>query len=79
MRWDTDEHGHGVGDARRLAGGAGGLLAAIEEPGWVAEDPKGQMVPRLRRACEEPGSPLSLEAARAEADGSLVMRTAGVL
>ncbi|HET7051805.1 MAG TPA: hypothetical protein VFI54_26275 [Solirubrobacteraceae bacterium] len=39
-RWDDDERGHGVADARQLVAGARELVAAFGERDWVAEDPE---------------------------------------
>ena len=69
-RWDDDERGRGVADARRLVPGARELLSAMEEPDWVAEQPEAHLLPHIERHCAEPGSPLRLEAA-AVADGVL--------
>jgi len=65
-RWDTDERGHGVADARAFAAGARELVAAMDEPDWVAEEPETHVLPHIERHCAD--SPLTL--VRAEnADG----------
>ena len=57
-RWDTDERGAGVGDARALLPEARRLLAAMDAEGWVAEDPEAHLLPHLRRACADGRLPL---------------------
>ncbi len=52
VRWDGDERGKGVADARALAPGAGELADAMQEPDWVAESP----VVRQRRVDPVDGS-----------------------
>ena len=68
-RWDGDERGTGLRDG--LAGGADAraLLAAMATPGWVTEDPDAHLLPHLRRACAEPGSPWTLDAETLDTDG----------
>jgi hypothetical protein len=39
-RWDDDERGHGVADARQLVPGARELVAAFDATNWIAEDPE---------------------------------------
>jgi hypothetical protein len=51
-RWDGDERGEGVADAAAFVAGVGELLAAMQAPAWVAEDPDLHLLPHLRRACE---------------------------
>ena len=46
-RWDDDERGHGVADARQLVVGAGELVAAFDAPNWVAEDPELHLKPHV--------------------------------
>lgn len=67
-RWDGDERGEGIADARSFAPGAAELVEAMGRPSWVAEQPEVHLLPHLRRSCES----LSLELvdARASADGS---------
>jgi hypothetical protein len=62
-RWDDDERGHGVADARGLAPGARELVDALEQPDWVAEQPEAHLLPHIEQRCSEPGSRLRLEAA----------------
>ena len=70
-RWDTDERGRGVADARQFADAARDLVAAMEAADWVAEEPEGHLLPHIRRICEE--SPLSLAEASVAEDGVLVV------
>src|ERR1700748_3997152 len=46
-RWDDDERGHGVADARQLVAGARELVAAFDAPDWVAEDPELHLKPHV--------------------------------
>jgi len=46
-RWDDDERGHGVADARQLVTGARELVAAFDAPDWVAEDPELHLKPHI--------------------------------
>lgn len=59
-RWDTDERGRGVADGGWIAPDVRRLLDTLAEPGWVAEDPDIHLLPHLRRACQEAGSPWTL-------------------
>ncbi len=52
VRWDGDERGKGVADARALAPGAGELADAMRTPNWVAERPDVHLLPHVERACE---------------------------
>lgn len=70
-RWDVDERGHGVADARQLADGARELVDAMVEEDWVAEDPDAHLLPHIRMACDRDGAPLSLRSAETEPDGTL--------
>jgi hypothetical protein len=60
-RWEGDETGRGVGDAERLVAGASDLVAAFQEPLWVAEHPEDHLLPHVERWCQD--------------DGRLVLRT----
>jgi hypothetical protein len=72
-RWDIDERGHGVGDARRLLPEARALLERMETPDWVTEDADAHLLPHIRRMCASDDVPLELAAARVEEDGTLVV------
>ena len=67
-RWDGDERGTGVADAREFVEGAAELLAAMQQPNWVAEQPELHLLPHLERACES--LPLQILDARSADDGS---------
>ncbi|HEV2903370.1 MAG TPA: hypothetical protein VGW30_08930 [Gaiellaceae bacterium] len=47
-RWDIDERGHGVGDARRLLPEARALLERMDTPFWVTEDADAQLLSHIR-------------------------------
>ena len=55
MRWEGDEIGRGVGDAERLVPGVSDLLAAFQEPLWVAEEPEVHLLPHVERWCQNDG------------------------
>jgi len=79
-RWDTDERGHGVGDARASLGAIQELADLAASSEWVAEDPEAHLLPGLRDRIEISG--LRLEGAEVQPDGaaeltSLVRETAG--
>jgi hypothetical protein len=46
-RWDDDERGHGVADARQLVAGARELVAAFDARNWVAEAPELHLKPHV--------------------------------
>jgi hypothetical protein len=71
-RWDVDERGRGVADARRLLRGAEELTTALAEPDWVAEEPEAHLLPHLRRRLEGDGE-LELVTARTEPDGAYAL------
>jgi hypothetical protein len=73
QRWDEDERGHGVADGRRVEAGAGELLEALREPGWVAEHGDDHLLPHLRRACERGAVPFRLVGASTEPDGAFAV------
>src|SRR5947209_2737853 len=62
-RWDGDARGEGIADGAWLAGDVRRFLAALEADRWVAEDADAHLLPHLRRACAEAGSPWALQAA----------------
>ena len=70
-RWDIDERGHGVADARQFADSARELVAAMETTDWVTEEPEAHLLPHIRRISA--ASPLSLLAAEVDEDGVLVV------
>lgn len=54
-RWEDDETGRGVGDAKRLVPGASDLLVAFQEPLWVTEQPEDHLLPHVERWCQDDG------------------------
>lgn len=64
-RWDDDERGHGVADARQLVAGARELVDAFEARNWVAEDPELHLRPHVEAWLQADGR---LELTRAYSD-----------
>jgi hypothetical protein len=60
-RWDNDQRGHGIADGGWIAESVRALLAALEAPDWIAEDPDIHLLPHLQRACDVTGSPWALQ------------------
>jgi hypothetical protein len=75
-RWDDDERGRGVADARRLLPGAEELTTALAEAEWVAEQPEAHLLPHLRRRLEADGSRFELVRARDEPGGGYALELA---
>lgn len=67
-RWDGDERGDGIADARDFVEGAAELLAAMQRPNWVAEQPELHLLLHLERACES--LPLQILDAQSSEGGS---------
>jgi hypothetical protein len=65
-RWDSDERGHGIGDAEPLAPGASELVAAFGNPTWVTEQPELHLLPHVEAWCRQDGR---LAVTHAETDG----------
>jgi hypothetical protein len=68
-RWEGDERGIGIGTGESQRPAVRALLAALGEPGWIAEDPDHHLLPHLRAACAEPKSPWTLGSASLGGDG----------
>ncbi len=66
-RWDGDERGEGIADARLFAPGVEELLAEMRSAVWVAEQPELHLLPHLERSCES--LPLQLVDARSSETG----------
>lgn len=71
-RWDGDDRGRGVADARQLGPGAAELLAALRAPDWVTEDPDFHLRPHIERWCEDDGR-LALLSADIDETGAYVL------
>lgn len=67
-RWDIDEVGHGVASGELARPELARLDAALAAPDWIAEQPDAHLLPHIRRACEAPGSGLSVVDWRIEHD-----------
>jgi len=72
-RWDPDERGIGIGDARAFEGVLDALLGQAVVRGWVAEDPELHLLPHLSAAIAG-GSPWRLEASGTATDGTFAIR-----
>jgi hypothetical protein len=71
-RWDADERGHGVADARRSLEAIHELAQLAEFSDWVAEDPEAHLEPGLRERVAI--SSLSLNSVEVDAEGAIVVR-----
>lgn len=71
-RWDSDERGHGIADARELLPTIQELAELAQQNEWVTEDPETHLMPGLRERAEISG--LSIESTDVLADGLLVVR-----
>ncbi|MFL5673721.1 MAG: hypothetical protein ACJ779_01820 [Chloroflexota bacterium] len=67
-RWDPDDRGIGVGDARGHLPVLDALRRAADEDGWVAEAPETHLLPHIVEAVAE-GSPLAIDSTRTTAEG----------
>ena len=73
QRWDTDSVGHGIANGRWIVPSVRRLLAALEAPDWIAEDPDVHLLPHLQRVCSAAGSPWQLNGTEF-ADGLYIVR-----
>jgi hypothetical protein len=71
-RWDPDERGIGVADARAHLARLDALRAAAAEDGWVAEEPEAHLLPHIRRHVED-GGQLAIDRTALEPDGTFVV------
>ena len=71
-RWDPDERGIGVADARAHLARLDALRAAAAEDGWIAEEPEAHLLPHIRRHVEEDGQ-LAIDGTATEPDGTFVV------
>jgi hypothetical protein len=72
-RWEGDERGHGLGDARRVEPGVRELLDAVTLPDWVAEAPDVHLSPHMRGWLEH-NDVFALEGAHADEAGAFVLQ-----
>jgi hypothetical protein len=72
-RWDDDERGTGVADARATVPRLAALRAHAELAGWVAEEPDAHLWPHLERAIAGPGSPWRNATWSIDREGRLVV------
>ena len=70
-RWDPDDRGIGVGDARAHLDHLDRLRDAADTDGWVAEDPAAHLLPYLERAVPA-GSGWAIDATT-DHDGAFVV------
>jgi hypothetical protein len=71
-RWDTDERGRGVADARASLPAIQELADLAGSDHWVAEDPEGHLLPGLRKRVEN--SSLTIESVEVDPEGALRVR-----
>jgi hypothetical protein len=69
-RWDTDERGVGVGDARGQLPALDSLRALAATPAWVTEGADAHLLPHIRAAVPDGWM---IDASRVEDDGRLVV------
>jgi hypothetical protein len=72
-RWDDDERGTGVADARSSVARLESLRAHAARADWVAEQPEAHLWPHLARAIGEPGSPWRNASWSVDGEGRLVV------
>jgi hypothetical protein len=73
-RWDDDERGRGVGDARASLPAIQQLAELAGAADWVAEDAEAHLLPALRERVGNSG--MWLSAFEAQPDGALLVRLA---
>ena len=73
QRWEGDERGYGVADARAFSGSLGELLHAANLSDWVAEDPEHHLLPHIEAACKRDGSPWRLESSATGENGEYLI------
>lgn len=71
-RWDDDERGQSVGDARQLLAGATELVAVFSESAWVAEQPELHLRPHVEAWCQHDQRVRLMEAYADHADASIL-------
>jgi hypothetical protein len=68
-RWENDDRGLGVADARLFLAPLYGLRDAMEQPDWVTEAPDSHLLPHMRRWADRKDSPLVIEEASVDGSG----------
>ena len=71
-RWDSDERGRGVADARASLPAIQQLVELADSDNWLAEDPETHLLPGLRERVEVSG--LVIESVEVEPDAALRVR-----
>ena len=74
-RWDTDERGHGIGDASAHLPAINELAELAARQDWVTEDPEEHLLPGLRRGAESTG--LTITSFAATPDGTFTVHVKG--
>jgi len=74
-RWDTDERGHGIGDASAHLPAINELADLAARPDWVTEDPEEHLLPGLRQGVEATG--LTITSFAATPDGTFTVHVKG--
>jgi hypothetical protein len=74
-RWDDDERGHGIGDARSHLPAIEELAELAARPDWVAEDPDKHLLPGLRQGADATG--LTITSFAATPDGTFTVHVKG--
>jgi len=69
QRWEDDERGIGVGDARAWRPLIEELVGVSGEEGWVAEEPEAHLLPHLIAASAK--GPLAIRRSSSQDDGTL--------
>jgi hypothetical protein len=71
-RWDPDERGIGVGNARGHLARLDALRTAAAEDGWVAEEPEAHLLPHILRHVVG-GASWAIDGTSVEPDGTFVV------
>ena len=74
-RWDSDERGHGIGDASAHLPAINELAELAARPDWVTEDPEEHLLPGLRRGAEAMG--LTITSYATTPDGTFTVHVKG--